>query len=563
MERSQRTDIRERLYNRDFDPNSEITNLISRGNGVAQIEATRRRFAEHKENAVLELRKNAFKYHNVIINASKEMQQLEKNLADLKATLVDEKTALDNAVETSEEALVARRGAGNRRAAIIQTSSLDGIVKRFRTDEETETHEDSQLPLWFKDAATDMEDHYEMRNFVAAVRLLGQAREFYQALNDQTVIAQAEPFYRMVLEVEEGLIERLLQGLKSAMECPFGVDTKLCQQFAEHLKLLNRSYEAGITFLDNHTRMLKLTVSGIKMEGSIPVYMKKRSEAFFKHLSKTVLDYEEFGFQSPKCKSALTGWVRFHLTTFLSQHEDLLFTDSPNLSVAAECIKIIRESSNQATLVGMDITALLDSCMEDNCVRLIAFQVDRFAELQTTALQGAKMQPTVFDSKEALKDYLDRFASSGLGLAVAYVGALFRNTAFLTGHRGRRGSSSQRDFLTSSVLLVDDGLRLNISSDFIDFAKQFLQFACDIMDVCPSFLMRNIQLWLQKTFSPCLKSLQVFAAKTSDNKVNPEQVIAEAVVFKGALPFHEQKAVRVSRTDLFDLLKLRQRGRTI
>ena len=53
---------------------SVVTDLISSGDGQTQLETGLKKFVEYREQANLELRKNAFKYHSAILTASKEMQ---------------------------------------------------------------------------------------------------------------------------------------------------------------------------------------------------------------------------------------------------------------------------------------------------------------------------------------------------------------------------------------------------------------------------------------------------------------------------------------------------------
>ena len=103
-----------------------VPTLLSRGNGLIQLKDGQRRFTELRDQANLELRKNAFTYHNAILKASKDMQGLlnsvilcrvvwmtvlfsvtlvlEKNLVEFKNTLAAEKRALATVMDINESA---------------------------------------------------------------------------------------------------------------------------------------------------------------------------------------------------------------------------------------------------------------------------------------------------------------------------------------------------------------------------------------------------------------------------------------------------------------------------
>lgn len=55
---------------------------------------------------------------------------------------------------------------------------MDGLASRYRSDATEIGAGDKDIPLWFREAALEIEDLYEMRQFQEATNLLIKAQEY-------------------------------------------------------------------------------------------------------------------------------------------------------------------------------------------------------------------------------------------------------------------------------------------------------------------------------------------------------------------------------------------------
>jgi hypothetical protein len=74
---------------------------------------------------------------------------------------------------------------------------MENVIGRYKANDDKSKAENNvpEIPGWFCEAATDIEDHYEMRRFKAAVDLLVSAKKFYETLDDPEKIRRAEVHY--------------------------------------------------------------------------------------------------------------------------------------------------------------------------------------------------------------------------------------------------------------------------------------------------------------------------------------------------------------------------------
>ncbi|OWA49929.1 hypothetical protein BV898_14463 [Hypsibius exemplaris] len=458
------------MYSRDFVAEAVVPALLSRGNGLIQLEDGQKRFSEFRDQANLELRKNAFTYHNAILKASKDMQVLEKNLLEFKNTLAEEKRALNTIMNVGD-------GGGNRREKRKSTyfnGSLDTVVGRYKADDEKPSSDNSniqEIPRWFLEAATDIEDHYEMRRYKDAVDLLVAAKKYYDGLvwKDPEQIRQTELHYRLILDVEQGLIDHLLEALKAAMVCPFGVDAACCRRLIEHPAISGQNIRClcGVFGQPNATASADYLVHDCGFLG-------------------TVRDFAEFGFDGIACRSALIGWIRFHVDTFVGMFADEIFAPKNSLAAAAESVTILRKNAGLLADVGVDEVPMVDAALENDSIRFVDHHVGLFVQSSQRIFQDGKVQPILFKSKEIAALYLETIAKAGLGMSAAYM----------------------------------DGLRLNVSEQYLQFGKVALRLIEDIVTVSSPSMARNVKTWMYAIIAPYINALQTASARASDTDVN-------------------------------------------
>ncbi|GAV03114.1 hypothetical protein RvY_13591 [Ramazzottius varieornatus] len=473
-------DLRE-LYKEDFPAEAIVTDLISRGDGQTQLEMGLRKFREYREQANLELRKNAFKYHSAILTASREMQDLEKNLTDLKSTLAEQKQLLENVTETAPEVEGAER---DRRSGYFG-NSLDSLASRYRSDATEIGVGDKDIPLWFREATLDIEDLYEMRQFEEATNLLIKAQEYFRSVRDTSLMTKADVYYRPILYAEEQLLIHLLQALNAALGCPFGINDSLTKLLVQLLRRLGKNYDACIAFLDLRTQLIHTSLKAKPLDRRSLIPVEARAEILFLSIEDALKKYHDFGFEGMACKSALNGWVKFHVDAFANDHLEQLFTSQASLTACASCVRSVRKHAARLTSLGMDLSLLLDGHLESQNRVFLEQMVKDFIENKTNLLKDQRIEPTVFPTKEAVAS-LDNIALSGLGMAAVYV----------------------------------DGLRLNIASQHIDFAKSFLQLVGDVTEIATESMKNVVNSLVKKAFEPLLDDLQYSVKQLTASKPN-------------------------------------------
>ena len=82
----------------------------------------------------------------------------------------------------------------DRRSGLLG-NSLDSFANRYRSDALDVDGGDKDIPLWFREAALEIEDLYEMRQFQAASELVIKSHDYFRSIRNTLLMAKAEIYY--------------------------------------------------------------------------------------------------------------------------------------------------------------------------------------------------------------------------------------------------------------------------------------------------------------------------------------------------------------------------------
>ncbi|GAV00214.1 hypothetical protein RvY_11096 [Ramazzottius varieornatus] len=360
--------------------------------------------------------------------------------------------------------------------AIEIGESLDNIMNRYRN---TPTHAEvllEKIPPWFREGASDIEDHVEMREYNEAVEIVLRAQKFWQRLKDWPTKRGALDLYRRVVKAREKLIKSMLEPLRCTMDCPMGFDRPMVVELIGLTKMLGVVYSAAMLYLDHRSRVVALAVEAVKPEDSALNYVRKCCEVLFELISQTVEEFASLQLMDSQHRPALLGWTRYRLQLFCGQLSPVIFGSQMTMAALAYCIQQVRNAAiSTSAVVKIDLLSTIDAAFEEECVSCIDQYMDMLIEDFLAGHKESNFLVISFDNKESMRMYLSQQKSmEGLG----------------------------------SLLPYFDNLTLKVAQEFVRFGQAFLQFTRDMCTICHGGMRRQAELWLSRGAAAAVQILK-------------------------------------------------------
>eukprot|EP00116_Pleurobrachia_bachei_P011887 sb/3472149/ len=137
---------------------------------------------------------------------------------------------------------------------------------------------------------------------------------------------------------------------------------KASKKPVKHLIMLDKVIQATALFLRNKSLTLKMTLRRIKMEGTMTLYIRKLSQAFFNTVAVVGVEFQSvFSATNTSCLPAYVSWVESELCIFTEMFSRQVFPQGSVLGhgVAGECVAIAMTHALQLNENGLDFRFLL------------------------------------------------------------------------------------------------------------------------------------------------------------------------------------------------------------
>ncbi|PIK59560.1 putative exocyst complex component 8 isoform X2 [Apostichopus japonicus] len=176
------------------------------------------------------------------------------------------------------------------------------------------------------------------------------------------------------------LTDVLTRELQGSPEKSLRGGPQVTRRAVTQLIRLGRSTLACDLYLKNRSTAIKQSLRYLKIEGAAHLYVTKLCRLFFNHIIETGKEFKFTFNEQQGCFSAFVVWTKAELKGFVNQFSRQALAKQSNIGAVADCVTIARTHCSSLSVIGLDLTFVLNSLMLKGMQDVLQYNKEQLIE---------------------------------------------------------------------------------------------------------------------------------------------------------------------------------------
>ncbi|XP_071819074.1 exocyst complex component 8-like isoform X2 [Apostichopus japonicus] len=230
---------------------------------------------------------------------------------------------------------------------------------------------------WLEELPEDLDMSIAQRNFEEAADMVLKATRYLEQIPMTPPLKEVKS--RVDNRVKQ-LTDVLTRELQGSPEKSLRGGPQVTRRAVTQLIRLGRSTLACDLYLKNRSTAIKQSLRYLKIEGAAHLYVTKLCRLFFNHIIETGKEFKFTFNEQQGCFSAFVVWTKAELKGFVNQFSRQALAKQSNIGAVADCVTIARTHCSSLSVIGLDLTFVLNSLMLKGMQDVLQYNKEQLIE---------------------------------------------------------------------------------------------------------------------------------------------------------------------------------------